>query len=190
MASRRERRLWLVSLVSLPFLLAGNYAIDAWRNAKEYLRRNEVWVHGGVDGQVYAKALWSINQTRVIGDGRDTKITFPGQMRLLILQMTAQAKEEIGGAWSECELTLTDPSGRRWLPLNFILSDNISRDLDPHATPIDGCGAASRKPPAKGASTLIEEKFVVPADVIPSLSISLSFASTRPNAISFPLGLH
>ncbi|MFS8047672.1 hypothetical protein [Rhizobium sp. BR 314] len=190
MVSRRERRLWLVSVASLPLLLAGNYAVDAWRNAKEYVRRNELQVHSSISGQAYAGALWSISQTRLIGDGRDTKITFPGQMRLLILQMTAQAEEEIGSSWSECQLTLTDPSGRRWLPLNFLLSDSISRDLDPQATLADGCDAASRKPPAKGAGTLIEEKFVVPADVIPLLSVRLSFASTRPNAISFPLRPH
>jgi len=190
METRRERRLWLISLVSLPILLAGNYATDAWRNAREYVRRNELRVHDSVDGQAYAGALWSIKQTRLIGDGRDTKITFPGQMRLLILRVTAQAEEEIGGSWSECQLTLTDPSGRRWLPLNFLLSDGISRDLDPQTAPVEGCDAASRKPPAKGASALIEEKFVVPADAIASLSVRLSFASTRPNAISFPLPLH
>lgn len=189
MVSRRERRLWLASLVGLPLLLAGNYAINAWRNVEEYARRNELWVHDSVDGHAYAKALWSLDQTRLIGDGRDTKITFPGQMRLLIVRMTAKVEEEIGDSWTQCQLTLTDRSGRHWLPLNFILSDNISRDLDPQATPVDGCNVASRKPPAKGASTQIEEKFVVPADAIPSLSVQLSFDSTRPDAISFPLRL-
>ena len=62
-------------------------------------------------------------------------------------------------------------------------------DLDPQATPVDGCDAVSRQPPAKGADTLIEEKFVVPADAVPSLSVRLSFASTRPDALSLPLGL-
>lgn len=190
MVSRREQRLWLASLVSLPFLLAGNYAINAWRNAQDYVRRNELRVHDSVDGHAYAKALWSIDQARLIGDGRDAKITFPGQMRLLIVRMTAKAEEEIGDSWAQCHLTLTDPSGRRWLPLNFILSNDISHDLDPKATPVDGCDVASRKPPAKGASALIEEKFVVPADAIPSLSVLLSFDSTRPDTLSFPLRLN
>ncbi|NLS18582.1 hypothetical protein HGP16_18660 [Rhizobium sp. P40RR-XXII] len=190
MVSKQERRLWFASLVSLPFLLAGNYGINVWRNAQDYVRRNELWVYDSVGGHVYANALWSLDQARLIGDGRDGKITFPGQMRLIIVRITAKAEEEIGDSWAQCQLTLTDSSGRRWLPLNFILSNDISRDLDPKAMPVDGCDAISRKPPAKGASALIEEKFVIPANAIPSLSVRLSFDSTRPDTISFPLRLN
>ncbi|TXH85094.1 MAG: hypothetical protein E6Q77_01135 [Rhizobium sp.] len=189
MGSRSERKLWWASLASLPLLLASSYAINAWRNAEDYARRNELRVRESVGGQAYAKALWSVEQTRLIGDGRDTKAIFPGQMRLLIVRMRAKAEDEIGNSWAQCRLTLTDPGGRRWLPLNFILSGNISRDLDPNATPVDGCDAVSRQPPSKGTSALIEEKFVVPADAIHSLSVQLSFDSTRPTAISFPLRL-
>ncbi|NLS01293.1 hypothetical protein HGP17_31050 [Rhizobium sp. P38BS-XIX] len=189
MASRRERRLWWISLVSLPVLLAGDYAINAWRDATEYMLRSELRVHQVTDGQTFAKATWALNQTRVIGDGRDTKITFPGQMRLLVVRLSAKAEEEIGDSWTQCQFALEDPTGRRWLPLDFILSGDISRDLDPKATPVDGCGAVSRQPPAKGASALIEEKFIVPAEAIPTLSAQLSFRSTRPDALSIPLGL-
>ncbi|MBN8953714.1 MULTISPECIES: hypothetical protein [unclassified Rhizobium] len=190
MASRRERRFWWASLASLPVLLAANYAIDAWRNAEDYVGRNELRVSGSVDGQTYAKASWTLNQARLIGDGRDGKITFPGQMRLVVVRLAAKAEDDVGQSWTQCSLTLTDPKGRRWQPLNFILSNDLSRDLDPKATPIDGCDAISRQPPAKGASTIMEEKFVVPADAVPSLSAQLSFASTRPDAISFPLRLN
>lgn len=190
MASRRERRLWLASLLSLPFLLAGYYAINAWRNAEDYIKRNELSISDNAGGQTYAKASWALNQARVIGDGRDGKITFPGQMRLVVVRLTAKAEDDIGQSWAQCSLTLTDPKGRRWQPLNFILSKDLSRDLDPQATPIDGCDTVSRQPPAKSVNTLMEEKFVVPADAIPSLSAQLSFASTRPDAISFPLRLN
>ncbi len=64
---------------------------------------------------------------------------------------------------------------------------SISRELDPQATPVDGCDAVSRHPPAKGANALIEEKFLVPANAAPTLAAHLSFASSRPDAISFPL---
>ncbi|QYA16767.1 hypothetical protein [Rhizobium sp. AB2/73] len=190
MASRRERRLWLASLLSLPFLFAGNYAITAWRNAGDYIKRNELRVSDNMGGQTYAKASWTLDQARVIGDGRDGKITFPGQMRLVIVRLAARAEDDIGQSWAQCSLTLTDPKGRRWQPLNFILSKDLSRDLDPQATPIDGCDTVSRQPPAKSANAIMEEKFVVPADAIPSLSAQLSFASTRPDAISFPLRLN
>lgn len=190
MVSKRERRLWLASLLSLPFLLAGYYAINAWRNAEDYIKRSELRISDKAGGQTYAKASWTLNQAKLIGDGRDGKITFPGQMRLVIVRLAAKAEDDIGTSWTQCGLTLTDPTGRRWQPLNFILSGDLSRDLDPQATPIDGCDAVSRQPPAKGASTLIEEKFVVPADAASSLSVRLSFASTRPDAISFPLQLN
>ncbi len=190
MASRQERRLWLASMLSLPFLLTGYYAINAWRNAEDYIKRNELRISNDVGGQTYAKASWTLDHARVIGDGRDGKITFPGQMRLVVIRLAVTAENDIGQSWAQCSLTLTDPKGRRWQPLNFILSKDLSRDLDPQATPIDGCDAASRQPPAKGATTLMEEKFVVPADAISSLSAQLSFASTRPDAISFPLRLN
>ncbi|MGY5779650.1 hypothetical protein [Rhizobium sp. LEGMi135b] len=190
MVSRRERRLWLASLLSLPFLLAGNYAINAWRNAEDYIKRNELRISDSLSGQSYAKASWALNQARVIGDGRDGKITFPDRMRLVIIRLAATAEDDVGQSWAQCSLTLTDTKGRRWQPLNFILSKDLSRNLDPQSTPIDGCDSVSRQPPAKGATALMEEKFVVPADAIPSLSAQLSFASTRPDAISFPLRLN
>lgn len=189
MDSRRERQLWLLSLISLPALLACDYAISAWRNAEDYIGRTELRVRANAGGQTLAKASWTLAQTRLIGDGRDTKATFPGQMRLVIIRLAGKAEDEIGGTWAQCQLTLTDDQGRRWRPLNFMLSRDVSRDLDPQATPVDGCDAVSRQPPAKGASVLIEEKFVVPADSIGSLSAQLSFASTRPDALSFPLRL-
>lgn len=187
-ASSRERRLRWFCLLSLPFLLTGAFAVNAWRNLGDYVHRIER-IRPGNGNEAFAGAIWRLETARLIGSGRDTKVTFPGQMRLVVVRLVASATAEIGEGWSQCRLTLNDEKGRRWLPLDFALSNSISRDLDPKVKPVEGCAAASRSPPAVDGAVLIEEKFVVPAEAIHSLSVRLSFASTRPEAISFALGL-
>lgn len=186
-ASRSERKLRLLSLIALPPLLVAAFALNARRNVENYVEQIETSVRPAAAGQFYAGAEWQVATVRLIGDGRDTKVTFPGQMRLVIVQLSATAREEIGQGWSQCRFTLVDDRGRRWLPLDPILSRDISRDLDRKAKPVEGCGIASLHPPVKEGSVTIEEKFVVPADVLPSLTARLSFVGDRPKAISLPL---
>jgi hypothetical protein len=185
--SRREKKLRLLSLLALPLLLAVAFAVNARRNVEDYVRQIETSVRPVTTGQTYAGAEWQVEKVRLIGDGRDAKVTFPGQMRLVIVQLKATARDQIGEGWSQCRFTLVDDQGRRWLPLDPTLSRDISRDLDRKATPVDGCGITSLHPPAKDASVTIEEKFVVPADVLASLKARLSFFGTRPEAIDLPL---
>lgn len=187
--SRRESTLRRVALLSLPLLLAAAFAVNGWRDVEEHLRRSEFRVQPASAATDFAGATWRLDQVRLIGDGRDTKQIFPGGMRLVIVRLSADAKQAIGEAWAQCRLRLTDGESREWAPLDVILSANLSRDLDPKAEPIAGCGIASLHPPGKSGSTLIEEKFVVPADAASHLSAQLSFGSTRPSAIRLPLYL-
>jgi len=187
MAFRSERRLRLLSLCTLPVLLAVSFSVFAWRNIEEYTKRNDLSSHENIPQQPFAGALWRVEAVRLIGDGRDTKVTFPGERRLLIVRLAARAQSAIGDAWFDCKISLTDGSGRVWAPLDFISSDTISRTLDPQAKPVEGCSAASRQPPAGGEELEIEEKFVIPATSAQSLRASLSFASTRPEALLLPL---
>lgn len=186
MASSREKRLRLLSLLALPVLLGAAFAVNARRNVVNYVEQIEMHARP-VSGETYAGAVWQVEKVRLIGDGRDTRVTFPGQMRLVIVQLKATAREAIGEGWAQCRFTLVDDQGRRWLPLDPTLSRDISRDLDRKATPLDGCGIASLHPPAKDRSVTIEEKFVVPAEVLPSLEARVSFVATRPDALSLPL---
>ncbi len=183
----RETRLWWLSLVSLPVLIGVAVGANAWRNFAEYRHRIETSLIEGAEHIDYAGAIWQLDNVRVIGDGGDTSIRFPGQMRLVIVRMVATATSDIGEGWGQCEVSLTDSPGRRWLPLDINLSNDISRDLDPKAPPINGCGITSLTPPEIGHAASIEEKFVVPVDAIPQLTIRLSVAALRPKAISFPL---
>lgn len=187
--SRREQKLRLLSLLALPLLLAVAFAVNARRNVEDYVRQIETNIRPAT-GQIHAGAEWQVETVRVIGDGRDTKVTFPGQMRLVIVQLKATARDQIGEGWAQCRFTLADDQGRRWLPLDPMLSRDISRDLDRKAKPIEGCGITSLHPPAKDASVTIEEKFVVPAGVLSSLKVRLSFVATRPEAIDLPLKFH
>lgn len=190
MVSNRERRMWWLSLASLPVLVAAAVAINTWRNAADFRHRIETDIAQGADQLDYAGARWQLDKVRLIGDGRDTQVRFPGQMRLIIVRMEATATRDIGEDWGQCEVSLTDSVGRRWLPLDVSLSNDISRDLDPKVTPVSGCGITSLTPPRQDHAALIEEKFVVPANAVPSLSVRLSVAASRPKAIGFPLKLN
>lgn len=189
MEPNRERKIWWLSLASLPILVAAAVTINAWRNIGEYRHRIETDIVQGAPDPDYAGARWRLDQARLIGDGRDTQVRFPGEMRLVIVRMEAKAMQDIGSSWGQCEVSLTDGTGRRWLPLDVILSADISRDLDPEQEPLDGCSAASLSPPLQDQSTVIEEKFVVPASAVPALSVRLSVGGLRPAAIALPLGL-
>lgn len=189
-SDRKIRRWWWLSLASVPVLVASAVAINSWRNLTEYRHKIETYIMQGAENIDYAGAVWRLEKVRLIGDARDTQVRFPGQMRLVIVRMVATATQDIGTGWGQCEVSLTDSTGRRWLPLDVSLSNDISRDLDPKATPVSGCGITSLTPPLKDHAALIEEKFVVPADVVSALSIRLSVAALRPEAIGFPLKLN
>lgn len=189
MASDRDRKMWWLSLASLPVLVACACAINVWRNIGDYRHRIEVDIEQGPGTLDYAGASWRLEKVRLIGDGRDTPVRFPGQMRLVIIRMVATATRDVGSDWGQCEVSLGDGMGHRWLPLDVSLSNDISRDLEPDREPVKGCGITSLSPPSKGHAVLIEEKFVVPADAVPALSARLSVAALRPGAIGFSLGL-
>jgi hypothetical protein len=186
----RERKMWWLSLASLPALVAAAVVINAWRNIENYRHRIETDITQGPDHLDYAGATWRLENVRLLGDGGDAKLRLPGQMRLVIVRLVATATRDIGDAWGQCEVSLTDGTGRRWLPLDVSLSNDISRDLDPGREPVSGCGITSLKPPPKDHAALIEEKFVVPAEAVPVLSVKLSTAALRPKAIGFALDLN
>ncbi|MDM9625238.1 hypothetical protein QTL95_04995 [Rhizobium sp. S152] len=186
----RARRTWWLSLASLPFLVATAVAINAWRNIEDYRHRIENDVVQGSGQLDYAGATWRLEKVRLIGDGRDTQLRLPGEMRLVIVRMVATAARDIGDGWGQCEVSLVDGTERRWLPLDVSLSNDISRDLEPANEPLKGCGITSLDPPRQDHAALIEEKFVVPAAAVPALSVRLSVAALRPQAISFPLALN
>jgi hypothetical protein len=186
----REKKAWWLSLVSLPLLAATAVLINAWRNLDDYRHRLDTEITQGPELLDYAGATWRLEKPRLLGDGRDTQVRFPGQMRLVIVRMVATATVSIGDGWGQCEVSLVDATGRRWRPLDVSLSNDISRDLEPGRDPINGCGITSLKPPAKNHAVLIEEKFVVPAEAISTLSVRLSVGAMRPAAIGFPLGLN
>ncbi|SFA76153.1 hypothetical protein SAMN03159496_00206 [Rhizobium sp. NFR07] len=190
MASDRDRKMWWLSLVGLPPLVAAAIAINAWRNIEDYRHRIEVSIMHGPDHLDYAGASWRLEKVRLIGDGRDTQLKLPGQMRLVIVRMVATATRDIGEGWGQCEISLTDGAGRRWRPLDVNLSNDISRDLEPDKDPVSGCGITSLTPPPKDHAVLIEEKFVVPAEAVSALSARLSVAALRPKAIGFSLSLN
>ncbi|HEY4199199.1 MAG TPA: hypothetical protein VGM83_01435 [Devosiaceae bacterium] len=190
MAADRERKLWWLSLASLPILVAAAVVSNAWRNIDDYRHHIETDIAQGAPRLDYAGATWSLAQARLLGDGKDTDMHLPGAMRLVIVRMTATATDDIGDGWGQCEVSLTDGTGRRWLPLDVSLSDDISRDLEPGKEPLDGCGITSLSPPPKDQAATIEEKFVVPADAATALSVRLSVGTLRPAAIAFPLGLN
>ena len=142
--SRREWKLRLLSLLALPLLLAVAFAVNARRNAGDYVEQIETIVRPATTGQTYAGAEWQVETVRLIGDGRDTKVTFPGQMRLVIVQLKATARDKIGEGWSQCRFTLVDDQGRRWLPLDPTLSR-------PHRL-----SAATTHPPASPSAAAVE----------------------------------
>ncbi|WP_313606808.1 hypothetical protein [Rhizobium sp.] len=186
----RERKWWWLSLASLPPLVATAISINVWRNIQDYRHRTETNVaQGGIELD-YAGATWRIEKVRMLGDGRDAQLRLPGRMRLVVVRMVATATRDIGDGWGQCEVSLTDGSGRRWLPLDVNLSNDISRDLEPGKDPVSGCGITSLAPPQMNHAALIEEKFVVPADAVPSLNARMSVGRLRPDAIGFPLGLN
>jgi hypothetical protein len=189
MASDRGGKIWWLSLASVLPLVAAAFVINAWRNIEDYSHRIEASITQGSDDIDYADASWRIEKVRLLGDGRDTQLKLPGQMRLVIVRMVATATRDIGDGWGQCEISLTDGAGRRWRPLDVNLSNDISRDLEPKKDPVRGCGITSLTPPAKNHAVLIEEKFVVPADAVPVLSARLSVAALRPEAIGFSLRL-
>jgi len=136
-----------MSLASLPPLVGAAVVINAWRNIEDYRGRIETDIIEGCGNLDYSGATWRLDSVRLLGDGRDTQLQLPGQMRMVIVGIAASATQDIGDGWGQCNVSVVDQTGCRWLPLDVSLSDDINRDLEPKREPLNGCGITSLKPP-------------------------------------------
>ncbi len=78
MVDDRERRVWWLSVASLPLLVAAAVAINAWRSIENYGHRIETVVAQGSKQRDYVGATWRLENVGLIGDGRDAEVRFPG----------------------------------------------------------------------------------------------------------------
>lgn len=183
------------SLVALPLLFLAVFAFAARIDITDYFASHELRVAAVKPGGAapYARAEWSLVSARVVDTGGQAKLPLPADRRLVLIRLKAVPEGKLPPAangespWMGCSLTLLDDKGRRWSPLNFVLSRDISRALDPTASPVAGCFEAARSIGLDGQPTLVEEKFLIPADVTSDLSAQLSFRPSLPDALNFPL---
>ena len=194
---RPARRWYWRSMIAIPVLFLAVFAFGARVDIMDYLASHEFRVATVKPGEAapYARADWSLVSARLVDGGEGARLPLSKDRKLLIIRLKAVPEEKIvdeaqrQAAWLGCSLTLLDGGGQRWSPLSFVLSRDISRALEPTTTPVAGCLEASRSIGLDGQPTLVEEKFLIPAEVASGLSARLSFRSALPDALSFPLEL-
>ncbi|OCC04962.1 hypothetical protein BA190_11270 [Labrys sp. WJW] len=193
--SRSASRWFWRSLIAIPVLLLAVFVFGARVDIMDYVASHELRITTVKPSGAapYAHADWSLVSARFADSGEGTRLPLPKDRRLLIVRLKAVPEEKIvdeaqrQAIWLGCSLTLLDGRGQRWSPLSFVLSRDISRALEPTATPVAGCFEAARSIGLDGQPTLVEEKFLLPAEIASDLSVRLSFRSALPDALSFPL---
>ncbi|MGJ4857139.1 hypothetical protein AB4037_02165 [Labrys sp. KB_33_2] len=194
---RPAARWYWRSMIAIPVLFVAVFAFGARVDITDYLASHEFRIAAVKPGEAapYARATWSLASAQLVDGGEGARLPLSKDRKLLIVRLKAVPDGKIideadrQSAWMGCSLTLVDGGGQRWSPLSFVLSRDISRALEPTATPVAGCLEASRSIGLDGQPTLVEEKFLIPAEAAAGLSARLSFRSALPDALSFPLEL-
>lgn len=195
-AGKPASRWYWRSLIALPFLFLAVFAFGARVDIADYFASHEWRVAVARPGEAlaYARADWSLVSARLVGS-EEMRLPLQADRRLVIVRLKAVPEGRLADAarqkepWLGCSLTLVDDTGRRWSPISFVLSRDVSKALEPTATPVAGCLEASRVIGLDAQPTLVEEKFLIPAGVAAGLEARLSFRSSLPDAVSFPLEL-
>ncbi|PRH87812.1 hypothetical protein C5L14_07805 [Labrys okinawensis] len=193
--SQPASRWYWRSLIAIPVLLLAVFAFGARVDIMDYVASHEMRITAVEPGGAapYARADWSLVSARFIDGGEGARLPLSKDRKLLIVRLKAVPEGKIAdeaqrqAIWMGCSLTLLDGRGQRWSPLSFVLSRDISRALEPTARPVAGCFEAARSLGLDGQPTLVEEKFLLPAEASSDLSVRLSFRSALPDALNFPL---
>lgn len=185
------------SVFALPLLFLAVFAFGARGDIADYLASHELRVATVKPGEAlpYAHAHWSLVSARLVEGNQTPRLPLQADRRLVVVRLKAVPEgkmadqAEAGNRWLGCSLSLVDGRGQRWSPISFVLSRDISRALEPTATPVAGCLEAARSIGLDGQPTLVEEKFLIPAGAVSGLEARLSFRSSLPDTLSFPLEL-
>lgn len=169
-----------LALIAVTLLCLGlTVLLVGWSDIQE-LRRAKNWqVTAAPDpkGELVGVTV-SVDQARamIVPGKTDRAVVY------LRLGLGGKAIADLG--W--CNVSLTDPKGREWLPLFNEVGNTAIERLGDSGNSGQSCDSSLRSPPEDGGPSFSDQAFLVPVDVLDKLRVELSGVNTRPKAVSLP----
>ncbi|MBK4217424.1 hypothetical protein JJJ17_15960 [Paracoccus caeni] len=171
--------LWII----LALLLLSATALIAAKTSLLDLRRDREWrpTEIATDSGLLDGVEVRLQSTRAV--------TTPAQegRALLHLRLAVTGPLQAREGWINCRVTLTDPQGRVWAPVETELTDGAVRTLAADGQNNGRCNPLPYDAPGDGEAILSDSVFVVPVEVLTQLRLNVSGFGTRPRALSMPI---
>ncbi len=172
------RRLRRLSLVALPFALAGALAAHSWETALEWWRTGDLFEQTVARGEAvpYGGADWRLLAITRVADR-------PDGSAVLLAELEAVVRDPEAVSQLPCVIAAGDGQGRRWSP-GFLPPSELRKLQRKTAVP-ETCGSVMLAKPPAGARIEVAESFVVPAASVGAVRPLLSLPAGRPYYLRF-----
>ncbi|MGO4448525.1 hypothetical protein AB4Y96_06285 [Phyllobacterium sp. TAF24] len=171
----RRRSLWaLILLVPLTLL------VTSYDDLKEMGKSNDFLPVDVAPGQSarYGGSDWQFVEFRTVTDGKNSKSLPENSVPVIARFIVEIGDPDLRNLWVMCSIRLVDASGRSWSPTSV-------PGLPPRAEGIETCVTTIFAGVSKGNRRVVEETYLVPANVVGELRPTIGMRTERPYYLRF-----
>lgn len=170
---------WLL-LTVVAFALT--VVVSGWTSYQD-VRKYAIWITKPVDPAAaeFGGVRLSVDaaRARILNDQPDRAIVY--------VRMIMRGKADTLKTWVPCEMGLTDSGGRVWLPVSGLVDRSSTRILIDQGDEDVSCDKAAFRAEGDDQPATAMQAYLVPEDALKDLSLRVSSAATRPDAVSIPI---
>ncbi|MCO4316971.1 hypothetical protein M8997_007235 [Phyllobacterium sp. 21LDTY02-6] len=172
-----RRRSLLALVVVVPLALV----VTSYRDVLELSKYRDVFATDIAPGETadYAGSRWQFLGIRnATGEMRPGRQPPKGAVPVIARFAVEIGDPDLRNLWLMCSVRLYDKAGRSWLPANV---NGLPRAQEG----IQTCMSATFSGAAQGDRMVIEERYLVPENVVPELYPTIGVHSQRPGYLRF-----
>lgn len=171
----RRRSLWaLILLVPLTLL------VTSYDDLKEMGKTNDFLPVDVAPGQSarYGGSDWQFVELRTVTEGKKSKSLPENSVPVIARFIVEIGDPDLKNLWVMCSIRLVDAAGRSWLPTSV-------PGLPRPAEGIETCVTTIFAGVSKGNRRVVEETYLVPANVVGELRPTIGMRTERPYYLRF-----
>jgi hypothetical protein len=171
----RQRSLWaLLLLVPLTLL------VTSYDDLKEMGKSNNFLPIDVAAGQSarYGGSDWQLVQLRIVNEGLKSKSLPANSVPVIARFIVEIGDPDLRNLWLMCAIRLVDASGRSWSPTSI---SGLPRPADGIGT----CTSTAFADISKGMRRVVEETYLVPANLAGELRPTIGMRGERPYYLRF-----
>ncbi|QND51646.1 hypothetical protein HB779_06845 [Phyllobacterium sp. 628] len=171
----RRRSLWALLLI-VPAALA----VRSYDDIKEMSKYNNLLPIDVAAGQSvhYGGSDWQFAELRTVTEGIKPKSLPENTVPVVARFIVEIGDTDLKNLWLMCGIRLVDPSGRSWSPTSV-------PGMPRPAAGIETCQSTAFSEVSRGMRRVVEETYLVPANVAATVHVELGMHSERPRYLRF-----